>query len=328
MADSPLIFSTHTLHPDITRDLQEIGKLRIASAPTPAAIINESTGAEFIVVRAPIDPEIVQRETGLRALVRHGAGLDMIPVDTATQAGVLVANVPGANAVTVAEHVIFSSLALLRQHPPVNSDLRQNGWEAARQHSNTGREISGRTLGILGMGNIGQALHKIASAGFGMEVISHTRSPAKLPKNVQSVSLDDLMRRSDILVLCCPLNDQTRGLIDRQAIDRMKPRAILVNVSRGPVIDEGAVAEALQSGKLGGAVLDVFSEQPLPAEHPFFSIPNVILTPHMAGITEESMYRMGDGVVAEIRRIVSGDLPKNLINPSAIPRYNSRFNLD
>ncbi|NRB19744.1 MAG: hydroxyacid dehydrogenase [Rhodobacteraceae bacterium] len=328
MVFSPLIFSTHNLHPDVASDLQEIGELRIASAPTPRAIYGESAGAEIIIVRAPIDPEILRRETGLRALVRHGAGLDMIPVDSATQAGVLVANVPGANSVTVAEHVIFSSLALLRQYPRVNSDLRQNGWEAGRQHSNSGREISGRTLGILGMGNIGQALHRMAHLGFGMEVISHTRTPAKLPSNVRAVSFDDLLRDSDILALCCPLNDQTRGVIDRQAIDRMKTGAILVNVSRGPVIDEDALIGALQAGKLAGAALDVFSEQPLPPDHPIFSQPNVILTPHMAGITEESMYRMGAGVVAEIRRIVDGILPRNLINPSAASSYRSRFNLD
>lgn len=327
MAYSPRIFSTHPLHPDVTRDLQDIGELRIASAPSPSAISNESTGAEFIIVRAPIDPEIVRREGDLRALVRHGAGLDMIPVNAATEAGVLVANVPGANAVTVAEHVIFASLALLRQHPRVNSDLRQNGWEAGRQHSNNGREISGRTLGILGMGNVGQALNQIASAGFGMEVISHTRSPSKLPQNVRAVSLDDLMRGADILALCCPLNDKTRGLIDKQAIEKMKPGTILVNVSRGPVIDENAVIKALQSGKLGGAALDVFSEQPLPSKHPFFSLPNVILTPHMAGITQESMYRMGAGVVSEIRCIIDGALPKNLINPSAVSCYRARFKL-
>ncbi|WIY25734.1 NAD(P)-dependent oxidoreductase [Parasedimentitalea psychrophila] len=328
MVFSPLIFSTHNLHPDVASDLQEIGELRIASAPTPSAIYGESAGAEIIIVRAPIDPEILRRETGLRALVRHGAGLDMIPVDSATQAGVLVANVPGANSVTVAEHVIFSSLALLRQYPRVNSDLRQNGWEAGRQHSNSGREMSGRTLGILGMGNVGQALHRMAQLGFGMKVISHTRTPAKLPTNIRAVSFDDLLRNSDILALCCPLNDQTRGVIDRQAIDRMKTGAILVNVSRGPVIDEDAVIGALQAGKLAGAALDVFSGQPLPPDHPIFSQPNVILTPHMAGITEESMYRMGAGVVAEVRRIVDGILPKNLINPSAVSNYRSRFNLD
>jgi len=328
MVFSPLIFSTHSLHPDITCDLQEIGELRIASEPTPSAIYGESADAEIIIVRAPIDPEILHRETGLRALVRHGAGLDMIPVDSATQAGVLVANVPGANSATVAEHVIFSSLALLRQYPRVNSDLRRNGWEAGRQHSNSGREISGRTLGIFGMGNVGRALNQMAHLGFGMEVISHTRTPGTLPNNTRAVSFDDLLRDSDILALCCPLNDQTRGVIDQQSIDRMKAGSILVNVSRGPVIEEHATIEALISGKLAGAALDVFSEQPLPSGHPFFSMPNVILTPHMAGITEESMFRMGAGVVAEVRRIVDGNLPTNLINPSVVSNYRSRFNLD
>ena len=127
-----MIFSTHALHPDVMADLARLGDLRIASSPTAAALIAESHGAEIIVVRAPIPPEVIRRKTGLRALLRHGAGLDMIPVEDATQSGVLVTNVPGANAVTVAEHVIWTALALLRRYPAVAADLQETGWNAAR----------------------------------------------------------------------------------------------------------------------------------------------------------------------------------------------------
>lgn len=325
MAAETVIFSTHPLHPVVTADVEKMGALRIASAPSPEAILAESAGAEIIVVRAPISPVIIEREAKLRATVRHGAGLDMIPVETATKAGVLVANVPGANAITVAEHVIWTSLALLRKHTLVSADLRSQGWAAGRRHSDAGRELSGRTLGIVGMGNVGRALSKMAKMGFGMTVLTHTRSTASLPDGASPVSFEDLLSRSDVIALCCPLTSQTRGLINTKAIARMRDAAILINVSRGPVVEEKPLVEALRTNRLGGAALDVFDTQPLPSDHPYLTLDNVILTPHMAGITEESMLRMGKGVASEVRRILTGDLPDNLINPDAVALYRSRF---
>jgi D-3-phosphoglycerate dehydrogenase len=319
------IFSTHPLHPQVTADLQALGPWRVASAPTASAIVAECVGAELIVVRAPIPIEVLSRAPNLRALIRHGAGLDMIPVPEATAAGVLVANVPGANALTVAEHAIWSAMALLRRYPQVNGDLRSKGWAAGRAHSDHGRELSGRSIGILGMGNIGREIARIARSGFGMTVACHTRSASSVPEGVALLGFDALLAASDIVVLCAPLTDATRGILNAQAIAQMRPGAILINVARGPLVDETALAEALSSGHLGGAALDVFTTQPLPADHPFLTLPNVILTPHMAGITAESMLRMGQGVVDEARRIVAGGLPVNLCNPQVLPLYHQRF---
>ncbi|MGB5558350.1 MAG: NAD(P)-dependent oxidoreductase, partial [Paracoccaceae bacterium] len=156
-------------------------------------------------------------------------------------------------------------------------------------------------------------------------VLTHTRSPRNLPEGVEAASLDDLLTRADILALCCPLTEETRGLIDAAALARMQPGAILVNVARGPVVDEAALLRALTGGKLAGAVLDVFTTQPLPDDHPFLTLPNVILTPHMAGITEESMLRMGQGVVNEVRRILSGAPPENFVNPEVLSAFRARF---
>lgn len=319
------IFSTHPLHPEVTGALSALGDYRVASAPTPEAIAAECRGAGLIVVRAPIPASVIAREAGLRALVRHGAGLDMIPVDAATEAGVLVANVPGANAVTVAEHVIWSAASLLRLYPMVNRDLRAGGWAAGRAHSDHGREISGRVLGIVGMGNVGRELARLARGGFGMRVLAHTRRPGAVPEGAEAVAFDDLLAQADVLALCCPLSQATRGLIDAAALARMKPGAILVNVARGPVVAEDALVAALRSGRLGGAAVDVFDTQPLPQDHPLLDLPNVILTPHMAGITEESMLRMGHGVVAEVRRIAGGGMPRNFVNPEVEARYRARF---
>jgi D-3-phosphoglycerate dehydrogenase / 2-oxoglutarate reductase len=319
-----MIFSTHPLHPEVTRALQSLGTYVVASAPTASAILAESAGAEIVVVRAPIPSGLAAREAGLRAMIRHGAGLDMIPVDEATAAGVLVANVPGANAVTVAEHVIWTAMALLRMYPQVDRDLRQKGWAAGRAHADFGREISGKTLGILGMGSIGKALARIAVHGFGMTVISHTRS-GNVPDGVTAVGFGNLLESADILALCAPLTPQTQGMIDAAGLARMKPGALLINVARGPLVAEAALIAALQSGHLGGAAIDVFDTQPLPQDHAFLHLPNVILTPHMAGITEESMLRMGQGVVTQTKHVLAGNLPGNLVNPEAVDHYRRRF---
>lgn len=320
-----MIFSTHPLHPDVTDELSTLGNLVIASAPTPEAILTESAGASIIVVRAPIQPEIFAREKQLKAAVRHGAGLDMIPLEAASAAGVLVANVPGVNAVTVAEHCIWSSLALLRRYPAVSADLRTKGWAVARAHSDHGRELSERTMGIVGMGNVGNALFKIAHGGFSMNVLAVTSRPDALPDGARAASLQEVLSECDVVVLCCPLTEKTRGLIGANELSLMKSGAILVNVARGPVVNEAALIGALTNGVIGGAVLDVFDTQPLPIEHPYMTMRNVILTPHMAGITEESMLRMGQGVVMETRCILAGRKPVNFCNPEVWEKFSARF---
>lgn len=318
------VFSTHALHPAVARRLRAASDYRVASNPTGAAILTEGTGAEVLIVRAPVPPEYFTRATGLRAAVRHGAGLDMVPMEAATAAGVLVANVPGANASTVAEHAIFAAIALMRRFRQVDAALRTEGWAAARGLADTNRDLGGRVLGILGYGNIGQALRRMAQ-GIGMTVIVHTRRPASLPSDVDAVGFPDLLARSDVLVICCPLTDATRGLIDAAALAAMKPDAVLVNVARGPIIVTDALVAALARGHLWGAALDVFDEQPLAPDHPLFALPNVMLTPHVAGITGDSMLRMGQGTADEVLRILAGHLPVNFCNPEVESAYRARF---
>jgi D-3-phosphoglycerate dehydrogenase len=319
------VFSTHPLHPDVEKRLRAGNDYRIASAPTGAAVLAEGLKADILIVRAPIPPEYFAAAPGLRAAVRHGAGLDMIPVEAATRAGVVIANVPGVNAVTVAEHAIFAAIGLLRRFRAMDRALRTEGWAAGRAHSDHGRDLSARTLGIFGMGNVGRALHRIAAQGFGMEVIATTRRPETLPLGVRSVDLDQLASQSDVLILCCPLTEATRGAITAARIAAMKPSAVLINVARGPVVEINALTFALVNRQILGAALDVFDTQPLPGDHPLFALDNVILTPHMAGITEDSMLRMGHGAADEVQRILSDDLPLNFCNPEVEPLYRRRF---
>jgi D-3-phosphoglycerate dehydrogenase len=321
----PVIFSTHPLHPHAAGLLGEIGELFVASAVDAGTLTREGREADIVIVRAPLPALLFDKAPGLRAAIRHGAGIDMIPVEAATAAGVLVANVPAANARSVAEHVFFVTLALLRRFRMVDHDLRTGGWLAARQHAVVTNELAGRTMGIIGMGSVGRAVAAIAQGGFGLEVIANSRRPETLSKGVRPVSVDELVGQADVVVLCCPLTAQTTSLIDRQRIARMKPGALLVNVSRGPVVDEDALVRALRDGLIGGAALDVFATQPLPADHPYLGFPNVIVTPHMAGITEESMARMGIGAAEEAIRILNNELPLNLRNPEVLPHYRQRF---
>lgn len=321
----PVVFSTHALHPMAVEALSSVASLRVASGLDAGTLIAESRDAAAIVVRANLPEAIFADAPLLRAAVRHGAGLDMIPIEAATKAGVLVANVPAVNARSVAEHVFFVSMALLRRFRMVDRDLRTGGWFAGRAHAERTNELSGRRLGIIGYGAVGRQVHAIAMHGFGLEVAVSSRSrPADLA-GAAFMAVDELVAWCDILVLCCPLTPETRGLIDQRRIGSMRPGALIVNVSRGPVIDDEALIAALRDGRIGGAALDVFVTQPLPPDHPYFAFDNVLITPHMAGITEESMMRMGTGAATEVVRILAGELPVNLRNPEAVQAYRARF---
>lgn len=321
----PVIFSTHPLHPRPAAMLQDHGDLVIATGLDAATLATEAQEADIVIVRANLPPVLFEQASRLRAAVRHGAGLDMIPMDAATKAGVLVANVPGANARTVAEHVLWTSLALLRKFRIVDADLRGKGWLAGRSHAESGHDLGGRTIGIIGFGAVGRNVAAIAAQGFGLDVIVNSRTVKDLPTYVRYAGVDELVGASDIVVLCCPLTPETTGLLGRDRIARMKPGALLINVSRGPVVDDAALIEALRSGHVGGAALDVFVTQPLPPDHPYLGFDNVIVTPHMAGLTEESMMRMGVGAAEEAIRVLSGELPVNLCNPEVVERYRRRF---
>lgn len=318
------IYSTHPLHPRAQEMLREAGELVVASALDERTLVAEGRQAEIIIVRAPLPPALFDDAPRLRATIRHGAGIDMIPFEEATRAGVLIANVPGANARSVAEHALMTAMMLLRRFRPMDADLRSKGWLAGREHANSTHDIGGRRLGVVGFGNVGATLAAMARNGFGMNVIVHNRSPRQA-EGVRFLELDALLAEADIVTLCCPLTPETRGLIDARRVALMKPGAFIVNVSRGPVIVDDALIPALENGRLGGAALDVFVEQPLPPDHPYFRLPNVIVTPHMAGITEESMMRMGLGAAEEAVRILKDELPRNLRNPQVVEHYRRRF---
>lgn len=320
-----IVFSTHPLHPSAAALLAGKATLEVATATDGPTLLREGADADIVIVRAPLPEAMFGQGRRLRAAIRHGAGLDMIPIGAATAAGVLVANVPGVNARSVAEYVLFAALALARRFRAIDRDLRTRGWEAGRAHAPTAGELYGRTLGLVGVGHVGRAVAAIAGDGFGMTIVGHARNADRLPLNVEYRPLDALLAESDVVVLACPLTEETRGLIDARRIALLKPGALLVNVARGAVVDEAALIAALAAGRIGGAAVDVFTTQPLPPGSPWLALDEAVLTPHLAGITEESMARMGVGAVEEALRVLAGGLPANLVNPEATALYGRRF---
>jgi D-3-phosphoglycerate dehydrogenase / 2-oxoglutarate reductase len=320
-----IIASTHPLHPLATEWIGNKAELRIAKTIDKPCLIDVAREADILIVRANLPPDLFAEAKRLKAAIRHGAGLDMIPMEACTAAGVIAANVPGANAATVAEHVLMVSMMLLRKHRAIDAKFRAGIWQPARDIAETSFELSGRTLGIIGFGAIGAELAQMASGGFRMRVLAHRRSEAPMPMGVSRASLDDVLEQSDIVVVACPLTENTRGLINAGRIAKMKRSAFLINVARGPVIDEPALIEALHKRTIAGAGLDVFATQPLPLDHPFRAMETVVLTPHLAGITDESMARIVRSCVEQAFEVLSGKLPRHLVNPEVLPKFRQRF---
>lgn len=301
------------MHPDGEAILAPHVRLITAPDARPETLRKWAAEADGIIVRAKLPDDIVDHAPRLKAMVRHGVGLDFIPV---TARGIAVANLPGSNTNAVAEYVMSALMHLRRPLQRLDTQMRGESWAAARAAADSLTELSASTLGILGVGTIGRRIAGIARDGFGMKVLGTSRRKGSLPPDVEEVSLPDLFARSDAIAVCCALTDETRGLVNRDMLGRMRPHAVLVNVSRGAVIETPAIIEALRSKQIGGAALDVFEVQPLPPDDVLFDCPNLLLTPHTAGITATSSRTMAVGSAEEMLRILRGEAPLNLVNPA------------
>lgn len=276
--------------------------------------------ADVLIVRARLPDDLFERPHRLKGVVRHGAGVDLIPMEAATRLGIPVANVPGVNAPTVAEYVVTTMLMLARNTHRMDALVRSKGWDTARVLADDSMELAGKTVGIVGVGAIGKIVARICVHGFGMQAAGFQRNLANLPADVKGMPLDELFATSDFLVLACPLTAETRGLASRARIMRMKKNAVLVNVARGPVLDEAAIVEALQQKKIRGAALDVFDKQPLAMDHPLMRLDNVVLTPHQASLTNEAVERMSEIAANDTLRLLRGEKPLNFVNPEVWER--------
>jgi len=268
-----------------------------------------------IIACSPVPTDIFDHAPGLRGIVRHGAGYDIIPFREALDRNIAVAFVPGANAQSVAEYCIGAIFELARRYRTLDRVLREEGWEAARMSGAKPVELAGRRLGIIGVGAIGGKIAAIAAQGLAMDVMGYQRKLRTLPPFVRGTSLDNIFETADFIVLSCPLTPETRMMVNTERLSQMRPTSFLINISRGALIDENALASALTRKQIAGAALDVFIEEPLPASHPFLGIDSLLLTPHQAGASTESRARVSLIAVSEIRKILSGEAPDHPVLP-------------
>ena len=278
----------------------------------------EIADADALIVRSAtkVTPELMEKAPRLRVVGRAGVGVDNIDLDEATRRGVLVMSTPGGNAVSVAEHTFALMLALARQVPRLDRTMHEGKWEKG---SAAGTEVRGKTLGLIGLGRIGSEVAVRAEA-FDMRVLGYDpyiSEAAARELQVELVPLEKLLAESDFVSLHTAVSPATQNLINATTLAQMKKGARLINAARGELIDEGALAEALKSGQLGGAALDVFVEEP-PKSLALTGLPSVIATPHVAGSTAEAQEEVGTQVAVQVRDYLAEGVIRNAVNLPAL----------
>jgi phosphoglycerate dehydrogenase-like enzyme len=276
--------------------------------------------ADFLISFVWITQEMIQAAPKLKLIQSITAGYDKIDVEAAARAGVPVATTSGANAVSVAEHIFAMILALSHQIVYAHNAMKQGGWPQLELYKGKCFELSGRILGLIGFGHIGQAAAKMGRI-FGMEVLYYRRNKLSAAEErwleVSYASLESLLQQADVVSIQIPLTLQTEGLIGRVELGLMKESALLINTARGGIVDEEALIECLTERKIAGAGLDVFAQEPISPESPLLQMDNVVLTPHTAGAAWESVRRTLEVSVENIVRVASGESPRNLVSPVA-----------
>lgn len=275
--------------------------------PVEEAFLREADAV--IPEHVRVDGAFLDRAPKLR-MVQTGAGYDNVDLAECARRGILVCNAAGVNAAAVAEHTMAMLLCWYKNLLPLERSLRDGG----EVPDYAGAELAGKTVGVVGLGAIGRKVARYCDA-FGMRVLGYSRHPVELP-GVEPVDLGTLYRESDVVTLHVPLTGETRHLVGKEAFAKMKPGALLINTSRGAVVDEARLIAALREHTIGGACLDVFEEEPLPAGSPLRTLPNVLLTPHTAGLPDgvkfhEKRYRF---FARNIARAFAGETPENLRN--------------
>jgi D-3-phosphoglycerate dehydrogenase / 2-oxoglutarate reductase len=268
---------------------------------------------------------VLEAATRCRVVCRYGIGLDNIPVQRATELGILVANVPGFCVDEVSDHVMALLLASARRLPQYLAATRRGVWsqqlaDAGTLSTRSIPRLRGQTLGLIGYGSLARALVPKA-LGFGLKIIAYTPrlAPDALTPFGRAVNeLGVLLREADYISIHVPLTDETRGLIDTSALRQMKPTAILINTSRGAVVDEAALVQALQEGWIAGAALDVLASEPPPPDHPLLSLPNVMVTPHVAFYSVAAIEELARRAAEQVAQVLRGEIPTHLVNRTVL----------
>ena len=271
-------------------------------------------------------PALIERCQSLLVISASGAGYDPVDVATCTEAGVLVVNQSGANAQAVAEHVVAMLLSLTKHVMQSDRSLRKE--RGVSRETFKGRNAHGRTLGIIGLGNVGRRVAHICGGGLNMRIVAYDPylSPADCEaRGARPVELDELLTQSDFVSINCPFNAETRGLIGQRELAMMPSHAYLITTARGGIVDEEALAEALEQDKIAGAGIDVWNVEPPPLAHRLLTFDNVVATYHTAGVTVDSRELMATWNAQQVVDILNGQYPPRLINPAAWDKFAQRF---
>ncbi len=328
MAERPIILSTTQMHEDGLEILRAAGELRMATSTRPADLRLEIAEADALVVRTAgrYDAELMDQAPRLKVIGRHGVGYDHIDVKAATARGILVVTTPGANTESVCQHAFGFMIGLSKHFPQVMAALAAGDYESRTRY--IGRDLTGRTLGIVGFGRIGRRVGDVARNAFGMKVLYNDIVAA--PPDVEAlagarrVDLDELLRESEYVTLHVPLDESTYRLMDAATVAKLRPDAILLNTCRGPVVDEAAVAAALEAKRIWGYGADVFDIEPPPSDHPLIGRPDVMLTPHSCAATAESLRNMAVGVAEDVAAILRGEPSRGAVDDPAEVAANRR----
>ncbi|KAA0018136.1 hydroxyacid dehydrogenase [Salinicola corii] len=309
------------IHRDGIELLHEAG-ISVIDAPAadPATLSAILGDADALIVRgAEVNRAMLDQAPRLGVIGVHGVGVNAIDIAAATDHGVIVANTPGSNAQAVAEQAIALMFAVARRVPLADRTVREGDFFAFK-YSVPMIELAGLTFGVVGFGNIGRRAARMAK-GLGMRVITYSpNAPDAALADVDAErvdSLEALLTRADVVSVHVGLNERTRNLIGREALARMKPSALLINTGRGGTVDETALAEALAEGRLAGAGLDVFAQEPMPYDHPLLTLDSVVVSPHNGGSTAASMSRTARAVARHIIDVSRGQTPAQVLNPAA-----------
>lgn len=296
--------------------LEQLGELTVYDRTAPSEILGRAAGSEALLTnKTVLTGEILRALPGLRYVGVLATGYNVVDIDTARQLGIVVTNIPAYSTDSVVQMVFAHLLAITNRVEHYTAENRRGRWSDNPDFcywDSPLHELSGKTFGIVGLGNIGMAVSRVALV-FGMKVKAYTsKSPDKLPEGVAKADLDELFSTSDVVSLHCPLTESTRHLVNAARLAQMKPSAILINTGRGPLIDEEALAEALGSGRIHAAGLDVLTSEPPSADNPLLKAPNCFITPHLGWATKEARERLLDIATDNLRGFIAGDIRNNV----------------
>ena len=310
----PVVLIADKLAQSTVAALGDQVEVRWVDGPDREKLLAAVPEADALLVRSAttVDAEVLAAAPKLKIVARAGVGLDNVDVDAATERGVLVVNAPTSNIHSAAEHALALLLSAARQVPAADATLREHTWKRSKF---SGTEIFGKTVGIVGLGRIGQLVAQRIEA-FGTHIVAYDPyvSPARAGQlGIELLPLDELLARADFISVHLPKTAETAGLIDKEALAKTKPGVIIVNAARGGLVDEAALAEAVSSGHVAAAGLDVFSSEPC-TDSPLFELPQVVVTPHLGASTAEAQDRAGTDVAESVRLALAGEFVPDAVN--------------